>query len=136
MFTPTRAVRPSIALIFGVPSRTDSWKALNELIQRIVVFQVLKQRLYRNPCAAENRGAPEDFRIECYQRLMSHGIILSQVLYRVNSGALVGPAIFVTKLFEQLAQILKHGVFFGRPRTISKGEPVVRRFRFTEQFSD
>ena len=67
---------------------------------------------------------------------MSHGIILSQVLYRVNSGALVGPAIFVTKLFEQLAQILKHGVFFGRPRTISKGEPVVRRFRFTEQLSD
>jgi hypothetical protein len=51
---------------------------------------------------------------------MSHGIILSQVLYRVNSGALVGPAIFVTKLFEQLAQILKHGVFFVRARTISK----------------
>jgi hypothetical protein len=46
---------------------TDSRKALNELIQRIVVFQVLKQCLYRNPCAAENRGATEDFRIDCYQ---------------------------------------------------------------------
>ena len=65
---------------------TDSRKALNELIQRIVVFQVLKQRLYWNPCTAENRRAPEDFRIDCYQRLISHGIMLSQMLHRVNSG--------------------------------------------------
>ena len=101
---------------------TDSRKALNELIQRIVVFQVVKQRLYWNPCAAENRGAPEDFRIDCYQRLISHGIILSQTLHRVNSGALVGPAIFLINLFEQLPQILKHGVFFVRARAIGDKE--------------
>ena len=101
---------------------TDSRKALNELIQRIVVFQVLKQRLYWNPCAAENRGAPKDFRIDCYQRLISHGVILGQTPHRVNSGALVGPAIFLTNLFEQLSQILKHGVFFLRVRAISEKE--------------
>ena len=101
---------------------TDSRKALNELIQRIVVFQVLKQRLYRNPRATENRGAPEDFRIDCYQRLISHGIMLSQMLHRVNSGTLVGPAIFLSKLFEQRPQILKHGVFFVGARAISEKE--------------
>ena len=101
---------------------TDSRKALDELIQRIVVFQVLKQRLYRNPRATENRGAPEDFGIDCYQRLISHGFMLSQMLHRVNSGALVGPAIFLTKLFEQLLQILKCVVFFVRLRAIGEKE--------------
>jgi len=45
--------------------------------------------------------------------------MLSQMLHRVNSGTLVGPAIFLTKLFEQLPQILEHGVFFVRARPIA-----------------
>ena len=48
--------------------------------------------------------------------------MLSQMLHRVNSGTLVGPAIFLTKLFEQLPQILEHGVFFVRARAIGDKE--------------
>lgn len=42
----------------------DSWKALDEFIERVIIFQILEEGFHRDPCAGKNRCAAENFGID------------------------------------------------------------------------
>ena len=57
-------------------------KTLNKLVQRIIVLQVLEERLYGNPGTSKNRRASQDFGINRDKRIGRH---ISRDLYHQKS---------------------------------------------------
>jgi hypothetical protein len=62
----------------------NSWKALDEFIERVIIFQILKERFHRHSRAHKNRSAAENFGVNGDQRVCGHASSITDSCVRVN----------------------------------------------------
>ena len=63
---------------------TNSWKARDEFIERVIIFQILKERFHGNSCARKNRRPTENLGVNGDERICGHVGSITDSGFRVN----------------------------------------------------